>query len=248
MGLVEEHLPIPRWRGLRVVAADGSAVRLTMMKENIRSIVTGMAFGLYLPGIELFLSFRLHEPLSDERQMFFEAIDCLRTDDVLLMDRGFPCRWLVSALTARRIPFVIRCDLSQGFKVVREFLKSGRSEQVVVLRAPNARDAQDYECPATPTTVRLVRVVTPNGRVHVVMTSLLDPVTFPAAAFADLYHGRWRIEEAFKRIKHQRNLEYTSGWSWHAARQDFCAKTVLDKHKALAAYAATAAFLDPSSR
>ena len=194
MGLVEEHLPIPRWRGLRVVAADGSAVRLTMMKENIRSIVTGMVFGLYLPGIELFLSFRLHEPLSDERQMFFEAIDGLRSDDVLLMDRCFPCRWLVSALTARRIPFAIRCDLSQGFKVVREFLKSGRREQVVVLRAPNARDAQDYECPATPTTVRLVRVVTPNGRVHVVMTSLLDPVTFPAAAFADLYHGRWRID------------------------------------------------------
>jgi hypothetical protein len=98
-----------------------------------------VAFGLYLPGIELFLDFRLHEPLSDERQMFFEAIDCLRPDDVLLMDRGFPCRWLVSALTARQLPFCIRCDLSRGFKVVREFLRSGQSEQVVVLRAP--------ECP-----------------------------------------------------------------------------------------------------
>ena len=73
MGLVAEHLPIPRWRGLRVVAADGSAVRLTMMKDNVRSIVTGMAFGLYLPGIELFLNFRLHEPLSDERQMFLRG-------------------------------------------------------------------------------------------------------------------------------------------------------------------------------
>jgi len=119
------------------------------------------------------------------------------------------------------------------------------SISLTVLRAPNARDAEGYECPATPTTVRMM---TPNERVHVVMSSLLDPVAFPAAAFADLYHGRWRIEEAFKRIKHQRNLEYTSGWSWHAARQDFCAKTVFDKHKALAAYAATAAFLDPSSR
>ncbi|MEF8716423.1 MAG: transposase [Candidatus Accumulibacter necessarius] len=66
-----------------------------------------------------------------------------------------------------------------------------------------------------------MRVATPNGRVHVVMTSLLDPVTFPAAAFAELYHGRWRIEEAFKRIKHRLQLEHTSGLSWHAARQDF---------------------------
>ena len=42
-----------------------------------------------------------------------------------------------------------------------------------------------------------MRVVTPKGRVHVVMTSLLDPVAFPVAVFADLYHGRWRIEEAW---------------------------------------------------
>ncbi len=119
--------------------------------------------------------------------------------------------------------------------MVREFLQSRRGEQVVVLRAPNARDAKDYECPATPTTVRLVRVVTPNGRVHAVMTSLLDPVTFPAASFAELYHGRWRIEEAFKRIKHRLKLEHTSGLSWHAARQDFGAKAVFDNLNALAA-------------
>lgn len=245
--LVEAYLPIPRWNGLRVVAADGSAVRLTIRKEGVRSIVKGMAFGLYLPGIELFLDFRLHEPLSDERQMFFEAIERLRSDDVLLLDRGFPCRWLVSVLTARAIPFCIRCDLSRGFKVVCEFLRSGQSEQVVRLRAPSVRDAQDYECPATPTTVRLVRLVTPNGQVHVVMTSLLDSVAFPAAAFANLYHGRWRIEEAFKRIKHRLELEHTSGLSWHAARQDFGAKAVLDNLCALAAYVATDAHLDPDS-
>ena len=103
------------------------------------------------------------------------------------------------------------------------------------------------DSPATPTTVRLVRVVTPNGRVHVVMTSLLDPVAFPAAAFADLYHSRWRIEEAFKRIKHRLKLEHTSGLSWHAARQDFGAKAVFDNLNALAAYVATQALLDPGS-
>ena len=59
------------------------------------------------------------------------------------MDRGLPCRWLVSALTARRIPFCIRCDLSRGFLLAREFLQSSRILQVVVLRAPNARDAKD---------------------------------------------------------------------------------------------------------
>ncbi|WP_435382740.1 transposase [Crenobacter oryzisoli] len=34
------------------------------------------------------------------------------------------------------------------------------------------------------------------------MTNLLDAQAFPAADFGALYHQRWRIEEAFKRLKH----------------------------------------------
>ena len=247
MTLVEEHLSIPRWRGQRVIAADGSKVRLTLMKNEVRSIVEGVAFGLFLPGIELFLDFALHEPLCNERQMLFEMLDPLRENDLLVLDRGFPCRWLVAALTARRIHFCIRCDSSHGFKAVRQFMLSGQGEQTVTLPACVAIDAADYECPMTPTSVRLVRVVTPNGRVHVVMTSLLDASLYPAADFAALYHGRWRVEEAFKRIKHRLGLEHTSGLSWHAARQDFGAKAVCDNINALAAYAATDACLDPDS-
>ncbi len=247
MALVEEELPVPRWQGLRVVAADTAPVRLTTMKNGVRSIITGVAFGLYLPGIEMFLHLALQQGACDERQMLYEDVELLQVDDLLVLDRGFPCRWLASALTVRGIPFCIRCDTSRGFKVVRQFMHSGQSEQLVSLRAPNARDAQDYECPATPTTVRLVRVLTPNGRVHVVMTSLLDAVAFPAAAFGALYHGRWRIEEAFRRLKHRLGLEHTSGLSWHAANQDFGAKAVFDNLNALAAYVATDAHLDPDS-
>jgi disulfide bond formation protein DsbB len=69
---------VPRWQGLRVVAGDGAAVRLTTMKDGVRSIVTGVAFGLYLPGMELFLHFALQQGACDERQMLFEAIERLR--------------------------------------------------------------------------------------------------------------------------------------------------------------------------
>lgn len=39
----------------------------------------------------------------------------------------------------------------------------------------------------------------PTVAVRVLMTNLLDAAAFPRAEFGDLYHQRWRIEEAFKR-------------------------------------------------
>ncbi len=92
---------------------------------------------------------------------------------------------------------------------------------------------QDYECPATSQIVRLVRHVASTGKVRVLMTNLLDTQRFPATDFGDLYHQRWRIEEAFKRLKHRLNLEHVSGLSQLAAMQDFAAKIICDNLQAL---------------
>lgn len=65
------------------------------------------------------------------------------------------------------------------------------------------------------------------------MTTLLDAERFPAALFGDLYHRRWRIEEAFKRLKQRLNLEHVSGLSQLAVLQDFAAKILCDNLHAL---------------
>lgn len=46
----------------------------------------------------------------------------------------------------------------------------------------------------------------------------------PAADFVDLYRQRWRIEEAFKRLKHRMHLESVSGLSQHDLIIDVSAK------------------------
>jgi hypothetical protein len=65
------------------------------------------------------------------------------------------------------------------------------------------------------------------------MTNLLDAARFPASQFGDLYHKRWRIEEAFKRLKHRLNLEHVSGLSQQAVEQDVGAKILCDNLQAL---------------
>ena len=233
---------VPRWHGLRLIAADASTIKFGHRASHVpRAASTDqIAFGLFLPGAEMMLAASLHSIHENERQMLFQHLDLLGHGDLLLMDRGYPCRWLVALLNHRGIGFCMRVEKegNTGFACVRDFLRSGLQEQIVTLGAPDKADATDYECPATAQTVRLVRHIASTGRVRVLMTNLLDTQRFPAADFGDLYHQRWRIEEAFKRLKHRLNLEHVSGLSQLAAMQDFAAKIICDNLQALATAAA----------
>jgi hypothetical protein len=83
-----------------------------------------------------------------------------------------------------------------------------------------------------------VRHVAPNGKARVLMTNLFATARFPDCSFGDPYHKRWRIEEAFKRLKHRLNLEHVSGLSQQAVVLDFAAKIMCNNLQILAALTA----------
>lgn len=240
LNLIEARMSFPRWLGLRVVAADASKLQLFLKDATGRKVREAIAFMMYLPSSEMALDFELYSPQVSERQMLFEHLESLRRDDLLVLDRGYPARWLVAVLLARGLHFCMRVD-DTGFAEVARFRRSGNSEAVVTLAPPSTADASDYDCPRKAHQVRLIRVITPTGKAHILMTSLLNPIDYPAANFGDLYHSRWRIEEAFKRIKHRLALEHLTGISWLAAQQDFGAKILGDNLHALSVYCAAQA-------
>lgn len=226
---------VPRWHGLRLVAADASSLHFGLRASHVRraALADQILFGLFLPGAELMLAASLYPARGiGERQMLFEHLDRLSTSDLLLLDRGYPANWLVGVLNERQIPFCLRVDQS-GYACVAEFLRSGVAEKIVTLRPANRRDAHDYGIRRAPQTVRLLRCVASTGSIRVLMTNLLDSERFPASAFAELYHQRWNIEEAFKRLKHRLNLEHVSGLSQQAVVQDVSAKVLCDNLQAL---------------
>jgi hypothetical protein len=188
-------------------------------------------FALYLPDSELTLHASVHGADTSERAMLMQALECLGPDDVLLLDRGYPAAWLVSILCERGIRFCMRCDKEvTGWSAVKQFLRSGAAQAQVSLSAPSDQDVQDWGCsPDAPEVrlVRLVRNVSSNARVRVMATNL-DPVDFPWECFGELYHKRWRIEEAFKRLKHHMKLESVSGLSQQALIIDVAAKVLAD--------------------
>lgn len=60
------------------------------------------------------------------------------------------------------------------------------------------------------------------------LATSLDEKAATAAELGNLYHGRWRIEEAFKRLKHRLGRESVSGLSQHALLVDVATKVFAD--------------------
>jgi hypothetical protein len=237
---VQTLAPVARWCGLRVVAGDASAL-MPALRACHRA--RGLAepdqrlFALYLPAAELTLHAAVHSARVSERAMLAQALECLAADDLLVLDRGYPAAWLARLLQDRGQRFVMRCDSTSGFAVVREFMRSGQAERVVQLPAPSARDCADWACSPQPTQVRLVRHIAPGGQMRVLMTNVEHDIA-AAADFAALYHQRWRIEEAFKRLKHRMKLESVSGLSQQALLIDVAAKVLADNLTSLLCAAA----------
>ena len=226
LALATPRIDAHRWHGLRVVASDGSRLQVATRK-GAELEADHYALALYLPGSDLTLHAALGPADASERQLLFEALERTEPDDLLVLDRGFPGRAMAAAIVQQGRHFCLRVDAC-GWRCVKDFLRSGQADGMAVLDAPSARDADTYALRREPTPVRLIRDVTPTGSVRVLMTSLRDAARYPASAFGALYHQRWRIEEAFKRVKLRLRLEATTGLTTLAFKQDFAAKILAD--------------------
>ena len=222
---------LPLWKGRRLVCADATVLapaQRACHRTRHLAAPSQRALGLYLPANEVMLHVSVGPESEGERQMLFDQLDLLQPGDVLVLDRGYPATWLVQLLHQRGIDFIIRCDSTRGWAAAQKLLRSGSEECWAYLGATNADKVQTWELDGPAQMyVRLVRHVSSSGNIRVLATSL-DQRMATVAELADLYHGRWRIEEAFKRLKHRLGLESVSGLSQHALLVDVATKVLAD--------------------
>lgn len=238
VGLLNELLPEPRWQGLRLIATDSTTLRLPPWPENQAEFgvqtdnggqpyVLARALGLFATTSKLMLKTVVGRFDDSERSLLTQLLPHLNGSDLLIMDRGFPALWLFALLQQRQLPFLARMDGNQ-WTAVERFLASELSETVVTLpvTAQTHRQAQasGVTLTAKAVTLRLIKVVLSTGHIEVLATSLMDSQAYPCHEFAELYHARWNIEEAFKVLKHRLYLEQFTGELPESIRQDIHAK------------------------
>lgn len=234
--------PYHQWHKKRLLAIDGTRLMLpnhpTIEAEfgtykfgpnadSPRSLAMGSI--LYDPLNQLALDSQIAPYIASERDLLLCHLDKINTGDILLLDRGYPCFWLLFLLSAKKIDFCVRLKDDWWLKV-KEFRESILSDTLVEFKLPK----KDYskldkhpEIREKSLTCRLLKVVLDNGEIEILCTSLTDSSQYKECEFKELYHYRWAEEECFKLLKSRIEVEKFSGKTALAVKQDFHAKVFM---------------------
>jgi hypothetical protein len=203
------------WRGLTVYGVDGTTLRVPDTAENEAAfgrvatrwestggypqlrlvalmvlgqhLLTGLAVGAFQDS-ELALATTLWPQLPDA--------------SVVIVDREFAVYALFHQLgdPARQRHWLTRAKTGATALRRRVVERLGAGDHLVDLCPSHQTRFVHRDLPPT-LRVRAIRYQRRGFRTHTLLTSLLDPVAYPAAELIALYHERWELELGFDEVK-----------------------------------------------
>lgn len=235
-GFFYKHFDTKTWRGHRLVAVDGSTLRLPQIEEianhfGVWKVRKGepcpmaRVSQMFDPLNKLSLDALISPKKTGEIKLAAKHCQNLLSSDLLLLDRGYPAFWLFKLILSKGANFCARISWKK-WKIVRKFYLSGKKEKIIELAVPPTSVAKCRKLGLDTKTIklRLIRVELSSGEVEILITSLIDNEQYPHDVFLDLYHQRWPVEEDYKTMKCWLELENFSGKSVLSVYQDFYAK------------------------
>jgi len=228
---------IKRWKGYRIVAADGSNVSLVNTpalnsyfggaSNQSCSFVQAKTFYHYDVLNELVLMPRIMPYRYGEVPMAYDAIEQLEKDMLVIYDRNF-CSYKMFAMhhwAEQEIKFVIRGKDDQN--MIKEFIAGGKQTTIVYLSPAHTaiktlKESGFIITENTLLKLRLVRVDL-EKTVEVLVTNLWEEEGHPNTEFKDLYFFRWGVETNISIQKNILQMEAFSGLTVESVEQDFYA-------------------------
>jgi len=234
-----------RWRGHRLLGQDSSLIRLpdsAELGEHFGRVViknhrgaTGTAYPegrisvLYDLLNRLGLDGRLESSRVGEVTLAIEQLAQAQPGDVTISDRGFTGYRFLAEHLQRGLHMIGRCS-SGSFAAAQALFRMNRAgrSQVVKLFAP-ADQRAELKALGLPLEliVRFVSVRLPDGKLEVLVTTLLEETRYRTAEFLEVYHWRWPHETFYFMLKSRLDLENFSGETLEAVQQDFQAALLL---------------------
>lgn len=230
-----------RWKGYRVIAADGSSINLvntTALYNHFGGqcnqkahFALAKTFYHYDVLNELVLLSDIKPYRYGEMNMAYDSVNEIQEDMVTIYDRNFS-NYKVVALhlwQEKERKFIIRAKENQN--IIKDFIKSGKASAIAYmepswLAIAGLRKSGFIITKTTLLKVRLVRVELDKST-EVLITNLWEEDGHDVAEFKDLYFMRWRVETQISVQKNILQLESFSGLTVHAVLQDFYATIMM---------------------
>jgi len=230
-------------QGRRLKALDGTSARLADTPENQAAFPQpgsqkpGAGFpvmkivALFCVASGAIVGHATGNLWTSEISLAAQLINSLAAGDVLIVDRGF-CNYTLAALLGRnqvdviaRVPTTVRhIDFRQGKK------RLGSKDALFIWKKSKrpcrwlALDQWLGLAETLPVRILRVRIHCAGSRVKTLtlMTTLLDPVLYPAREIAEAYRLRWREEMCFDDLKTTLHMAHLKCLSPQMVKKEVC--------------------------
>lgn len=209
MPIAKPRTPGSWFRGLRVMALDGTSWDLAAEKANVEmfgypnsgrgesAFPQARLLGLVECGTHAVVAASIAPCRTSERALVDGLLAKMSKDMIVLADRGFFgfSLWNRACSSGAKLLWRVRSDLKLPMERRLEdgsFLSRFRESSASPDGAETVVRVVEYE---------LDGVVDPGAARYRLVTNILDPQTASAEELANLYHERWEIESVFDELK-----------------------------------------------
>ena len=224
----QAHAQHLSFRGFRLLAMDGTAINLPndprlrayygapKNGQRKRACPQARMVMLTLPGTRIPIAYELSPVGNSELELAGRLMNHVRSNDLLLMDRGFVSYGWFWQIQQRGAYFGTRLKKNIKYKKLRRL---GHNDWLVKWTPKDSR-GQWKELPRS-IQLRVIRYQIPGFRSSAIVTNVLDPKRLSREDWVrlaidcddqgklkpGLYHRRWEIETSFAELKVTLRLE-----------------------------------------
>jgi hypothetical protein len=234
------------WHGMSVFAVDGSTYILPSSDEirqtfDPTSGLENMGRGHY-PECLISTVYDVFRRIPLTRTVVSKENACERTEaknmmpyipshNVILFDRGYPSYELIDYLRSNYDGyFIFRCPATNTFPSVETFIKSKKQEGEIFIDPSNKflkKVRKEDKKTLQPIKLRIIKLVSYDGKVSVLLTNLFDKNEFSQKEIIDLYFKRWEIENHYRDEKVYLEIEKFHSKTCNGIQQELFAVLIM---------------------
>jgi hypothetical protein len=233
------------WHGMSVFAIDGSKYTLPATTEIRKEFDPESGFEYNSKGhypqclvstaYDVFRRLPVARTIVDsngsEREEAKDLLQHIAPGNLLLFDRGYPSYELIKYINENYSGYYIfRCPARETFPAVERFLKSNGEEGIIEVaptKKGKAKFPKHERKKLLPIKLRVIRMISPDGTLSVILTNLYDKTKFSKESIIDLYFRRWAVEEYYRDEKVYLEVEKFHSKNCNGIRQELFAAVIM---------------------